>query len=499
MTSFWADHRGALFLFGVTTGVAASATVQYLRTLLFGPADHDFHGHTDHNKDSLQDPNQPNQETLARLERDFTLTTAQLQSLVKVFVNDMKRGLRSDTSVFKMIPSHVTSRPNGTETGTVLALDLGGSNFRVCEVNLEGKGVVRTRQRKFVVSDDLKTGTGEELFDFFADCVIAFLAEIKLPKDVNMKLGFTFSFPVQQLAINKGIAIQWTKGFTASGVEGKDVVGLLQDAFHRKGLKIEVSALANDTVGTLIAHAYVDASTYVGVILGTGTNAAYVERVDQIPKWKGAAPSSGEMVINMEWGAWGSEGVLLPTTSYDKQLDRASANPRAQIYEKMISGLYLGEITRYVLVDLISTGELFRGRGSAALAKPYNFDTANMSRIERDHTIELSDTRSVLEELSGIQHTSLADRRLVKRVCELIGTRAARLSAVGIAGVITKINRLDGCTVAVDGSVFEYYPHFANRIRDALREVVGVNAESIVLAQARDGSGQGAALIAAIN
>lgn len=180
-----------------------------------------------------------------------------------------------------------------------------------------------------------------------------------------------------------GTLYHWTKGFTASGVVSEDAVQLLQNAFHRKSLNINVTALVNDTVGTLISHAYVDTATYMGVILGTGSNAAYVERIENIPKWKGPPPSTGEMIINMEWGAWGQDGIILPTTEYDQKVDRASPNPQKQSYEKMISGLYLGELTRYIMVDLISTGELFAGKRCAALEVPHSFDTAHMSRIER--------------------------------------------------------------------------------------------------------------------
>jgi len=53
-----------------------------------------------------------------------------------------------------------------------------------------------------------------------------------------------------------------------------------------------------------------------------------------------------------------------------------------------------------------------------------------------DHSADLRDARSVLEELMGIPRTSFNDRKIVKRVCELVGTRAARLAAAGIAGVV---------------------------------------------------------------
>jgi hexokinase len=320
---------------------------------------------------------------IIRLERTLTISPAKMHEIVKHFVKEMQRGLAAEGQTLKMIPSYVIRRATGNETGVYLALDLGGSNFRVCEVFLDGRGQVRMKQKKYVVSDTLKTGEGEALFDFFASSIKEFYEENGIQKDSFRRLGFTFSFPCSQTSIDKGYLIQWTKGFTAKGVEGKDIAKMLQEALKRQNLQIHVSAIVNDTVGALISHSYVDPSTFIGVILGTGSNAAYVERIGQIPKWKAAPPSTGEMVINMEWGAFDNEGVVLPSTPYDAKLDRESAHPREQRFEKMISGMYLGEITRLVMADLISTGELFAGRTSTLLETPYSFETANMSRIER--------------------------------------------------------------------------------------------------------------------
>lgn len=52
----------------------------------------------------------------------------------------------------------------------------------------------------------------------------------------------------------------------------------------------------NDTIGTLAGGRYSDQDVIAAVILGTGTNAAYVERAHAIPKWHGLLPKSGEMV-----------------------------------------------------------------------------------------------------------------------------------------------------------------------------------------------------------
>ena len=72
-------------------------------------------------------------------------------------------------------------------------------------------------------------------------------------QDEVLPLGFTFSFPLQQEGLAKGRLVTWTKGFNCAGVEGEDVVALLQAALERRGdVKIEVCAILNDTTGCLM-------------------------------------------------------------------------------------------------------------------------------------------------------------------------------------------------------------------------------------------------------
>lgn len=53
----------------------------------------------------------------------------------------------------------------------------------------------------------------------------------------------------------------------------------------------------NDTVGTLALGHYNDEDTVAAVIIGTGTNACYLERADAIIKCQGLLTTSGSMVI----------------------------------------------------------------------------------------------------------------------------------------------------------------------------------------------------------
>lgn len=70
--------------------------------------------------------------------------------------------------------------------------------------------------------------------------------EIDPDADPALPLGLTFSFPVEQTALNEGKVLTWTKGFSAKNAVGNDVVKLLQDAFNRKHLHVRCVALVND-------------------------------------------------------------------------------------------------------------------------------------------------------------------------------------------------------------------------------------------------------------
>lgn len=514
------------FLFGLATSISFCTVVQYLRYLIHdiyslvnselfkstgdkllenasltvgsSPGPRRLQQTSTASYVSLQDVNE---EPFNSLGKEFMISSGKLRELVRALMKEMREGLANpkNNSQMKMLPSFFTSRPKGDEVGSYYSLDVGGTNFRICEVMLEGGGRVRHRQDKHTITPEMKTMHVNELFDNFAQLVSGFLEKHRLDSNTSRKLGLTFSFPVEQVSISDGIMIQWNKGFVCPGAVGNNVTELINDAFKRNGVKMKVTALVNDTVGTLISHAYSDPQAHIAVVLGTGTNAAYYEDMRNITKlgFNSKFSSCKEMIVNTEWGDYGDSKVL-PLTLYDVLLDKNSVNPGRQIYEKLISGMYLGEIVRYALVDLYSRKQLFVGSNlSEDFKQEYAFETAYMSRIERDHSSELLDTRNVIENIFNQQDTTFRDRAIVKHVCQLVAIRSARLAAAGIAAIVTKINRLHDCTVVVDGTLFESYPHFANRIRDTLYDIIGASSENIILDQAKSGSGRGSAIAVA--
>ncbi|XP_064631396.1 hexokinase-1-like isoform X3 [Lineus longissimus] len=480
---------------------------------------------------------------LESINKVLQLTSDQYKDVMRVMDEEMSKGLGKDShkdASVKMFPTYVRNIPDGTEEGNFLALDLGGTNFRVLLISLRKDHDVSMKSRIYPISQETMTGPGTQLFDHIAECISNFVKENKL-KDLQLPLGFTFSFPCEQRGLAKGHLVRWTKGFTCKGVEGEDVVRLLHEAIERrKDLNVECLAVINDTVGTLMACAYDDNDCKIGLILGTGTNACYMETLSRVERWdesldeqpQQSPPHSPKIteflnklkiggkrrtelvngqpyvIINTEWGAFGDSGCLdFIRTEYDADVDKHSHNPGQQLFEKMISGMYMGEIVRLVLVKLAEDGHIFKGEVTEDLDTRERFYTKYVSEIESDivnseknkkaekeNTDQFENTRHILKEL-GYDEATDEDFQAVQKVCALVSSRAAYLSAAGVAALL---NRIDSpqTTVGVDGSLFRYHPRFGDLMSQKIEELKPENKCKLMLSS--DGSGKGAALVAAV-
>jgi len=435
-------------------------------------------------------------EALRALRSAYKLPLDMMRSLATHFKSEAVAGLAGQPSSVRMLPTFVNKRVTGAERGDFYALDLGGTNFRVLRLTLEGDGVVGpVKSMKFAIPDGAKTGSGAELFGFLADSVARFIA-VECGGDARGALGFTFSFPVEQSALDAGKLIVWNKGFSASGVVGEDVVALLQTQLAARGIELQVTALANDTVGTMETAAYKDGAAAVGLILGTGTNAAYLEKSRRVPKWQGAPCE--EMVINTEWGNLQMDNYR---NAFDVIIDKATGNPGLQTFEKMISGLYLGEICRTTILHP-SVARGFSPEAAAQLratfGAPSSFQSSLMAAIEGDASPTLAEVDRLLHG-AGVTACTVRDRALLHEACVCVSTRAARLSATATAALVEHAQLDQGaCTVAVDGTVFECYPRFQQRMESAMHELMPGAQHPPKLVLAKDGSGIGAAIIAAL-
>ncbi|RZC81707.1 hypothetical protein C5167_044291 [Papaver somniferum] len=234
---------------------------------------------------------------------------------------------------------------------------------------------------------------------------------------------------------------------------------------------MRVAALVNDTIGRLAGGKYFNNDVAAAVILGTGTNAAYIEGAHAIPK-------SGEIVINTEWGNFWSPH--LPVTEYDKALDQDSLNVGEQIFEKTISGMYLGDIVRRVLCKMAEEAGFFGDIVPPKLRTRFVLRTPEMCAMHHDTSADLRVVERKLKDIFGISDTSLETRIMVVDLCNIVATRAARLSAAGILGILKKMGKdtvnegeKQRTVVAVDGGLFEHYTKFRTCLQSTLNELLG--------------------------
>jgi len=433
------------------------------------------------------------EQVITQLENELSISQTEILTIASLFQEHMEHGLSGHLSSLKMFPSYL-SAPSGCEAGTFLALDFGGSNVRAAVVELKGEGNYLELYRLSQPLSDPESGydyrastvTAEELFDYLAGIVQEALNNSSANSTLNsstsgpLPLGFAFSFPYHQRRIEEGLLLNWNKEIKTSGVVGKDVGQLLYAALERRGLGgvVRPVAIVNDTVTTFLTAAYQNPSVDIASIIGTGYNTCYLEQ--KTPGFE--AP----IIINTESGNFSAA----PETVYDQWLDQSSDNPGEQKFEKKLSGKYLGELFRQIVLDFSLQGLLGRLNNPPAPAcwnQPYSISGKDLALICLDED----------------SHSCLAPRDecfALQRIAHLLTKRSARLVAASLIGVVRHLDpHLNHRhTVAIDGSMYKGMPGYTQELTVVLNETLESKAGLINVTLSAGGSLTGAAIAAAL-
>jgi hexokinase len=169
--------------------------------------------------------------------------------------------------------------------------------------------------------------------------------------------------------------------------------------------------------------------------------------------------------------------------------------PYSLLFNHLRGHTDLGEIVRNILLYLVDNLLLFSGYSSPILNTHYGFDTAFVSAIEAAKSAQ--EVKSAIFRELNIPENNISEQdvELVQWACQAVSTRAAALSACAVAAVVlhTKaLDKSDPIDVGMDGSVAEFLPFFEERVRAALRDTIGQDAEQrVTFGLAKDGSGVG--------
>jgi hexokinase len=191
------------------------------------------------------------------------------------------------------------------------------------------------------------------------------------------RIGFCFSYPVEISPNKDGRLIRFAKEIKAPQVVGQMIGENLNLAITNIGLgAAKHVVLLNDTVATLLAGVgweNRDFSTYIGFILGTGTNCCYVESNAAVTKQKGLNPQQSQ-IINTESGGMSKAH----SGRIDRMFDETTSNPTNHKFEKMISGAYLGPLFLKTIQQACHDGILSSG-AAEAIGRMTDLSTKNVN------------------------------------------------------------------------------------------------------------------------
>ena len=202
-----------------------------------------------------------------------------MEDLVRIFTEDMISGLEGKREALRMIPTYIEAENDFLTDTPVLAIDAGGTNFRAAIVTISESG-------RITISDTVNYRmpgldgeiSSKEFFSTVADYIRPLAEKVD-------RIGFCFSYPTEILPDKDGRLIQFCKEVQAPEVHGQLIGKNLLETLGTPDKKI---VLLNDTVATLLAgkSASVGRSydSFIGFILGTGTNTCYIETKLEYPE-----------------------------------------------------------------------------------------------------------------------------------------------------------------------------------------------------------------------
>ncbi len=338
----------------------------------------------------------------------------------ELFMQEMSSGLAGEVSSLKMIPTYTSAEGTIRAGDTVVVLDMGGTNFRVALVTFRDDLTPE-------ISHFHKTGmpgvSHEVSFDEFYAAVAD---QVEKVIDLSDNIGFCFSYAAEITPDRDGIPIVFSKEIKAPQVIGKPIGRSLLEELARRGFDVKRKNIAvlNDTVATLLAGRSIakgdEYSSYIGFILGTGTNTAYMESSGKI---SGVSSfNSSHMIINVESGNYD-----LTISPLDRKFFDMTKDPSIYHFEKMISGAYLGAFSRVVLEQAIEEGIL-----SSAFETAYrSIEPINTMRMS--HYLEMPlNTEYDLVRCIHNEDDALA----LHLILDAIIRRAAKLTAVNLSAAV---------------------------------------------------------------
>jgi hexokinase len=349
------------------------------------------------------------------------------------FIDQMALGLNSDDGL-PMVPTYVSGQLHPKQGGKTIAVDVGGTNLSVALLEIKN---LRT-----CIIDIVKEPSMGKVVPVTFDVFIKDLVDKIEPFLKHSKtICFSFSHEVKHTNDMDGCVKFISKEISITDFEDRLLADSLKQVIEKRiGVDVKV-LLINDTVGvagSMLQHGD-EFQNYIGVVLGTGTNACYIEQCKNIKKTDDAKTET--MFINVESGAY----IPLIVSTIDQEFDATTLVPNTAILEKMVSGEYLGKLYYFLIQKACGEG-LFSDGFNQNFEKHEPLGTKALSAFYQNKS-------------SGVYAEMCADKcdvQLLYFFATCLIKRAAALISIKIIAISRKIyqQRNAPICVVVEGSTY---------------------------------------------
>lgn len=381
----------------------------------------------------------------------------------RVFIEDMQKGLDGHRDSLDMLPTYIPMGDSIKINEPVIVMDAGGTNFRVAVIHFdEDKNPVIEDFSNYPMPGTRGEIGKEEFFETIAEY-------LKPVINKSNKIGFCFSYPTEILPNGDGKLIRFSKEIQVRDMIGQSVGAGIIETLQKAGYTEPKSiVLLNDTVATLLggkaAYSNMPYDSYIGYILGTGTNTCYIEKGSNIGKLQALGQNYETMLINMESGNYSKS----PSGVIDKEFDSTTVNPGHSNFEKKISGGYLGGLILTMIKKAAEAGLL-----SETFTKNIQ-NTDTLSTIDANEFLHLPYGDNKLTSCcSDESNESKKDRTTLYYLIDSLVERAAKLVAINLTAVMIKTGKgNDPCRpvcITADGSTFYKLKAFKSKLEYYLK------------------------------
>ncbi len=378
---------------------------------------------------------------------------------LEIFAEQMGAGLAERESTLEMIPTYLEAGNEVPVNERVIVADAGGTNFRVATVYFDAdkNPVIENLQKFTMPAVDCELSSKE----FFEAMAVYFRGVL----DASERVGFCFSYPADIEPSKDGRLIRFVKEIKAPEVVGHLIAKNLNETFETLGLgEKKAMVILNDTVATLLAGVDFknrNFDSYIGFILGTGTNCAYVERNSNITKLP-ELNQDRSLIINVESGGMG----CARRGQMDITLDESTNNPGVHKFEKMISGAYLGSVFLLTAKQACADGLV-----SEAAAEAINAMDDLTTKDMNDFMFYPTGNNPLA---NACQSGTDEDAKILYAIADRLVERAAKLTAINLSAMAIQTGRGTDPTrpicIVAEGTTFYHMKTLKSRVEFYLKQ-----------------------------